>query len=213
MKIISLKASNFKRLTAVDITPHDNMVQITGRNGQGKTSVLDAIFAALGGKDAVPSRAIRNGAESARIELNLGDYIVTRRIRASGTDLVVEAPSGKIFKSPQAVMDSILGRISCDPLSFMREKPTKQFETVKSICQSDFDFDAFDGLNQKDFDKRTEVKKEAARLFAEASSIIIPIGTVLPETAFNVDQMTTDLARAGEHNALMEKRKRLGPSR
>ena len=35
MKIISLQSENVKRLKAVRITPKGNMVQITGRNGQG----------------------------------------------------------------------------------------------------------------------------------------------------------------------------------
>ena len=49
MKIVSLEAENYKRLKAVEITPDGNMVVIGGRNAQGKSSVLDAIWAALGG--------------------------------------------------------------------------------------------------------------------------------------------------------------------
>ena len=39
MKIIELRAENIKRLVAVTIKPDGNMVEITGRNGHGKTSV------------------------------------------------------------------------------------------------------------------------------------------------------------------------------
>lgn len=49
MKIIEFRAERFKRLTAVDITPAGNTVIISGKNGQGKSSVLDAIWLALGG--------------------------------------------------------------------------------------------------------------------------------------------------------------------
>jgi recombinational DNA repair ATPase RecF len=38
-----------KRLRAVTIRPDGSLVQISGRNAQGKTSVLDAIEMALGG--------------------------------------------------------------------------------------------------------------------------------------------------------------------
>ena len=38
MKIINLKASNVKKLIAVDITPNGDVVKITGKNGAGKTS-------------------------------------------------------------------------------------------------------------------------------------------------------------------------------
>ena len=47
MKILTLTAENFMRLAAVEITPDGNMVQITGRNGMGKSSVLNAIWAAI----------------------------------------------------------------------------------------------------------------------------------------------------------------------
>ena len=49
MKIIEFRAERFKRLSAVDITPEGNTVIISGKNGQGKSSVLDAIWLALGG--------------------------------------------------------------------------------------------------------------------------------------------------------------------
>ena len=38
MKIVRLTAENIKRLVAVEITPDGNVVQITGKNGAGKTS-------------------------------------------------------------------------------------------------------------------------------------------------------------------------------
>ena len=49
MKIISLHAENFKRLSAVDITPQGDLVVLSGANEQGKSSVLDAIMSALCG--------------------------------------------------------------------------------------------------------------------------------------------------------------------
>ncbi|MFA6325418.1 MAG: AAA family ATPase, partial [Candidatus Paceibacterota bacterium] len=63
MKIIQLKSSNIKRLKAIelDIDEKQNIVMITGKNGQGKTSILDSIWYALGGKKAVQDKPIRDG--------------------------------------------------------------------------------------------------------------------------------------------------------
>ena len=47
MRIISLAASNFARLRAVEIRPTGALVPIVGRNDQGKSSVLKAIWTAL----------------------------------------------------------------------------------------------------------------------------------------------------------------------
>lgn len=80
MKIIKFTANNIKRLGAVEITPQGNVVKITGKNAAGKSSVLDAIFWALGGKGVMPSKPIRAGAESAQVTLDLGDMMVTRRL-------------------------------------------------------------------------------------------------------------------------------------
>jgi DNA polymerase III epsilon subunit-like protein len=53
MKIVKLTAENVKRLRAVEITPDDTVQIVTGRNAQGKTSVLDAIWLALCGGPVV----------------------------------------------------------------------------------------------------------------------------------------------------------------
>lgn len=80
MKIIELQAENVKRLRAVDITPDGTLQVIGGRNAQGKSSVLDAVWLALGGGKAAKETPlpIRDGQEKASVRLDLGDLIVTR---------------------------------------------------------------------------------------------------------------------------------------
>lgn len=81
MKIVQLKAENVKRLTAVEITPDGSTVIIGGKNEAGKSSVLDAIAMALGGAKLAPAQPIRKGANEATIEVDLGDYVVTRKFK------------------------------------------------------------------------------------------------------------------------------------
>ena len=119
MRIISLKAENIKKVKAVEITPKDDVVVISGKNAQGKTSVLDAIWFALGGKDNIPSQPIRQGKEKARVVLDLGQYKVTRIFTKAGTYLTVENAQGATFKSPQALLDKMIGDLSFDPLAFI----------------------------------------------------------------------------------------------
>src|SRR5262245_48332437 len=94
MKIVQLTDENVKKLKVVDITPTKDFIQITGKNGSGKTSVLDSIWWALGGKDGIQNKPIRDGAEKARIRLNLGELVVERRFTAAGTSLTVENAEG-----------------------------------------------------------------------------------------------------------------------
>ena len=53
MRIVEFKAENIARIKAVEITPDTgkNIVALTGKNRQGKTTILNAIWMALGGKD------------------------------------------------------------------------------------------------------------------------------------------------------------------
>ena len=81
MKIVRLSSSNVKRLSAVEVTPapDGSLVTIGGKNGAGKSSVLDSIAYALGGNDLVPTQPIRTGQSEAKVTVDLGDYIVIRR--------------------------------------------------------------------------------------------------------------------------------------
>ena len=89
MRIIKLKAENIKRLKAAEITPTGDLIQVTGRNGQGKSSLLDAIWWALGGTKNIQDQPIRTGQRKAKIELDLGKYIVTREFSKNTSKLHV----------------------------------------------------------------------------------------------------------------------------
>ena len=76
MKILKLTCENFKKLRAVEITPKGELVEICGKNGAGKSSVLDSIWWALEGTKHIQAMPIRKGADKARIRLDLGEMVV-----------------------------------------------------------------------------------------------------------------------------------------
>lgn len=208
MKIIALQAENLKRLVAVEIRPNGHLVEITGKNGQGKTSVLDAIWWALEGATHIQAAPIRRGASEALIRLDLGALKVTRKFRAKEaggftTSITVENEEGARFPSPQAVLDALIGELSFDPLAFTRMKPADQFDTLRRFCP-DVDFAAIDAANKRDFDERTAVNRRAKDLRAQAAGIATP-----PEPVAPADEagLIAELERAGEHNAEIERRK------
>ena len=62
IKINTLQIENIKRVKAVALSPAESgLTVIGGKNGQGKTSVLDAIAWALGGDRYRPSNPKRDG--------------------------------------------------------------------------------------------------------------------------------------------------------
>lgn len=141
MKIVKLTAENVKRIKAVEIAPNgDGLVIVTGRNGQGKSSVLDSIWYALGGKDAQPPRPIRDGEDHAQVTLDLGDLIVTRKWTANDKSyLTVCNAEGAKYPSPQAMLDNLVGRLSFDPLEFSRMKGAEQRSVMLSLGKVDLD--------------------------------------------------------------------------
>jgi len=145
MRIISIEVENIKRLSAVSITPDGRpLVVISGKNAAGKSSVIDAIAMALGGKALCPAEPIRRGETSGVVAVNLGAYLVTRRFTrgaATGTissSLTVTNAEGAKFPSPQALLDRLVSDLSFDPLGFLALAPRDQREQVRRIVGLDF---------------------------------------------------------------------------
>jgi DNA repair exonuclease SbcCD ATPase subunit len=174
MKIINFKAENFKKLVAVEITPDGNVVQITGKNGAGKTSILDAIMAALGGKSVVQSKPIRKGQAHASVELDLGDMIVKRFFKEKEGEiestLEVRNKEGARFPSPQKMLDELVGRLSFDPLEFMRQKPAEQYVTLRDLAG--LDFSKLDAKRQAAYDRRTDYGREYRSVAAQRDAAV-----------------------------------------
>lgn len=209
LKIVSLQAENLKRLVAVRIDPKGNMVEIRGRNAQGKSSVLDAIWWALAGAANIQADPIRKGQERAVIKLDLGELIVTRTFTkqddgGTRTSIAVENGDGARFPSPQRMLDDLLGSLTFDPLAFARMKPKEQFDALKGFVP-DVDFAQLEGLNRADFDKRTAVNRRVKELTAQAQAIAIPES--VPAERVDEDAIVAEIAEVGQHNAQIERRK------
>jgi len=166
LKIIQLQAENIKCLSAVEINPDGNVVVISGNNGAGKSSVLDSIYWALSGAKNIQDKPIRDGETEARIRLNLGEIIVTRKFTASGTQLVVTSAEGAQFPSPQRMLDELVGAITFDPLEFSRMAPKDQVKVLRDLASLEIDFDDVEMKNKADYDKRTSVNREIKELEA-----------------------------------------------
>lgn len=169
LRIVKLSASNVKRLRAVAIEPNGNLVVVSGQNGQGKSSVLDSIWYALGGASSHPAEPIHRGEKSAKIELDLGEIVVTRRFTANGTTLVVENADGARFSSPQAMLDKLVGSLSFDPLAFSRLPAKRQAETLRELVG--IDFRELDRRRDEAFAERTQHNREAKALAARLEAM------------------------------------------
>ncbi len=206
MRIIKLQAENVKRLKVVDITPNEHFQAVTGRNASGKSSILDSIWYALAGKDVIPGKPVREGCERAKIRLNLGEIVVERKFSASGSTTVsVMNEDGMIYKSPQGMLDALLGELTFDPLKFSRSKPREQFDELRKISKISIDIDALNAKNAEDFKRRTDFNRDAKSKRAQAEAIIVPDGT--PTAPVSESEILDRIQKAGEVNADIERRR------
>jgi ABC-type dipeptide/oligopeptide/nickel transport system ATPase component len=201
MRIIEFQAENVKKLKVVVIHPKPGpgVVQITGPNGSGKTSVLDSILYTLAGTEDLPSQPIRRGADKGAVMIDLGDIRVMRKFTPGGSVLMVEGKKGERYQKPQQLLNQLFGNMSFDPLAFTRMKPKEQAEQLRSLVRLEIDPDAIDVANKADYDARTMVHRDIKALQAQVDAISIV--AELPEKSIDVTKLITELEAAGSKNA------------
>ncbi|HUB09425.1 MAG TPA: AAA family ATPase, partial [Myxococcales bacterium] len=164
MKIRTVAATNFKRLVEIQIECAETVLTISGKNAQGKSSILDAIAAALGGEKLCPDHPIRKGEKSALARVTLSDGLVAERRWEQlkdgrvKTKLEVRDPSGRSLPSPQHVLDRLVGSLSFDPEAFARAEPKKQLELLRAV--TGINLAELDTKRSDLFAERTEVNRE-----------------------------------------------------
>lgn len=143
LNIMEFRAQNVKKLKAVQIRPDQSspVVLLTGKNRQGKTSVLDSIWMALGGASMIPSKPIRDGEESGECTLDLGEFLVTRRFTPKGEYLNVTTKDGFKAPKPQEFLNSKFAGRAWNPMAFIGLSKGDQIKVLQDIVNLKLDYD------------------------------------------------------------------------
>lgn len=165
--IVGLKVQNFMRIETAEIAPNpdDNIVTISGANANGKSSLLNGIWAALessaAARNAKITKPVREGAEKATVEIDLGDLKIIRQWTAAGKSTIqVTSPEGAKYPRPQQLLDSMLGKLSFDPLAFTRLNTKDQTTTLLSLVDLGIDLDQLAAERADIYDARTQVGRD-----------------------------------------------------
>lgn len=131
-KITSLELENIKRIKAVQISPTETgMTVIGGKNGQGKTSVLDAIMWILGGERYRPSEPKREGSVTPPYgKITLSNGLVVER-KGKNSDLKVIDPSGN--RAGQQLLNEFISQFALDLPKFMNGNNKEKADTLLQV--------------------------------------------------------------------------------
>ena len=132
IKINKLEIENVKRVKATCFSPEKTgLTVIGGKNGQGKTSVLDAITWALGGERYRPSQAQRDGSVlPPYIHIVLSNGLVVERKGKNG-DLKVIDPQGR--KGGQQLLNEFVEELALNLPRFLQANSREKADTLLKI--------------------------------------------------------------------------------
>lgn len=205
MKIVELRAENVKCLKAVEVRPIGSVVEVRGRNGQGKSSLIDAIAYALGGKPLCPEMPIRAGQDHANVVVKFDGLVVRRTWTPTDTYLTVENEQGAAYRTPQAILDKLVGNLTFDPLEFVRMKPQQRRDELLALLglrEKLVELDTREGqLSVFRRDAHKEVERLKALLATLAS---IPEDT--PDTPLSLIDLTRAQQAAMAKKAAIDRR-------
>jgi len=196
-RVVGLKVSNVKKIKAIDISPTTDVVTVGGKNGAGKSSLLDSLAYAIGGAAMVCERPIREGQSEAHIAVDLGDFIITKSFSAnSGAKLKIALRDGTAVSSPQTILDKLCSKLAFDPMEFTRMEGPKMADTLRKLVN--LDFTALDSKRKEVYDKRTDTNRTLAQKKAQLAGKTVHEG--VPAEEVSVKALMADLSILRAHN-------------
>lgn len=197
VKITSLELENVKRIRAISLAPSENgLTVIGGANGQGKTSVLDAIAWALGGEKYRPGAAQRDGSVlPPHLKVTLSNGITVERKGDKGA-LTVTDSTGK--RGGQRLLDDFVEQFALDIPKFLNAGDREKAETLLGIIGVKGKLDELTQKEKALYDTRTQIGRDRNRERNHADSL--PLYADVPEEPISVGDLAQQYREATEIN-------------
>lgn len=211
IKINNLEIENVKRVRAVKLQPSENgLTIIGGDNGQGKTSVLDAIAWALGGDKFKPSSPTRDGSvvpPFLHVELSNG-LIVERK--GDKSSLKVIDKNGN--KGGQQLLNEFVEALALNLPKFMQATAKDKADTLLKIIGVGDKLYELEAEEQRLYNTRTGIGQIADQKakFAKEMPIYTGVPKKLVSASELIRQQQEILARNGENQRKREQLERYG---
>lgn len=217
IKINKLEIENVKRVKAVSLEPTQNgLTVIGGRNGQGKTSILDSIAWALGGNKYKPSQPHREGSVlPPNLQISLSNGLEIKR-DGKNSDLKVIDPSGQ--KAGQKLLDSFVEEFALNLPKFMESSNAEKARTLLQIIGVGDKLAEFEKKEQELYNERLVIgrvadqkKKFAAEMtyFQEAPKELISVSELIQEQQAILAKNAENERLRGQRDSLKQRQTQL----
>lgn len=210
IKINKLEIENVKRVKAVSLEPTQNgLTVIGGRNGQGKTSILDSIAWALGGNKYKPSQPQREGSVlPPNLHLVLSNGLEIKR-DGKNSDLKVIDPSGQ--KAGQKLLDSFVEEFSLNLPKFMESSNADKARTLLQIIGVGDKLAEFEKKEQELYNERLVIGRVAdqKKKFADEQTYYTDAPKELISVSELIQQQQSILAKNAENGRIRGQRDNL----
>ena len=189
MKVMSYQAHNVQKVSDInlDLAGH-HLYLVGGKNGQGKTSALNALLMALCGRNGMqkyPEVALKEGESEGWVKVQLSGesemhddtgFTVELLLKRKRDKSVIEEfrildSSGEEAPEPRTLLKKLFKMRAFDPLSFERLDKKQQKEILQKLLG--LDFAAQDAESAKAYAERTVVNREVAKARTQVESLTV----------------------------------------
>lgn len=196
--INTLEVENVKKVKAVSLTPSPKgLTIIGGKNGAGKTTVLDAIVWALAGDRYKPSEAAREGSMTPpHIRLTLSNGLTVER-KGKNAALTVTDPTGR--RAGQQLLNEFISVLALDLPRFMQANAKEKADTLLQILGIGPQLRSLDDEIARIYSQRTTAGQIRDQKAAHAAEL--PEYADAPDEEISVSELSHQLTEALKNNA------------
>lgn len=217
MKVLNIKVRHVMGLRdAVEMDVRDdNLIFVGGRNGQGKSSTLNAVKMALCGRRGTefPEKIIHDGEDHAEVEIQLsGDpslgedshltvrWTVDKKRAGEVEDIQILDSAGYASPNPRTLLRDLYHARAFDPLAFERLAAKDQRESLAKLVG--VDLEAARSEYKDIYASRTELNREVKKVEIRHANAACHVD--VPDEPVNVSDLVAELEKIRKQNSELD---------
>lgn len=200
MKVSSIEIINILGIKELKFSP-GKVTEVTGKNGAGKSSVLEAVKAVL--KGGSQAHLLRNGEEEGQIVFVLDNGIEIRKIiTKEETQVKMTHPEHGKVSSPAKMIAGLADALSVNPVDFLTADPKKRIEVLMETMPLKIDPETMKSMvGNFDFMELSDVREDdhALKILDKARKAAFnrrqDVNRTAKEKRSTVEQLSTGIER------------------